>query len=84
MQSLAQLQKVVTPCIDCHQIPEDDFDTARESAEVRTQVVLKCIYLARVGRPDILCTENIFASAVAKCFKRSTRLISDIHCTVNL
>ena len=83
MKSLAQLHTVVTPCLDYHEFSDDDFDTARELADVPTQVVLTCIYLARVGRPDVLSTENIFASAVAKCNKRLARLISDIHCTVN-
>ena len=47
--------------------------------------MLKCLYLARIGGPDILWSVNKFARAVTKwtkaCDKRSARLISYIHCT---
>ena len=47
--------------------------------------VLKCLYLARSGRPDILWSVNKFARAVTKwtqaCDKRLARLMSYIHHT---
>ena len=43
-----QLYKVSTPCIDDHHFKEEE-------------IVLKCIYLARIGRPDILWTVNKLA-----------------------
>ena len=49
------------------------------------KMVLKCLYLARMGRPDILWTVNKLARAVTKwtgaCDKRLARLISYIHYT---
>ena len=56
-----------------------------ELSKVCSQIVLKCLYLARVGRPDILWSVNKLASAVIMwtraCDKRLARLISYIHHT---
>ena len=53
--------------------------------KVCSQIVLKCLYLARSGGPDILWSVNILARAVTKwteaCDKRLSRLISYIHHT---
>ena len=50
-----------------------------------SQIVLKCLYLARVGRPDILWSVNKLARSIIKwtkdCDKRLNRLISHIHHT---
>ena len=47
------------------------------------QIVLKCLYLARIGRPDIVWSVNKLARAVTKwtraCDRRWARLISHIH-----
>ena len=47
--------------------------------------VLKCLYLARIGRPDILWSVNKLARAITKwtkaCDKRLNRLFSYIHHT---
>ena len=52
---------------------------------VCSQIVLKCLYLARNGRPDILWSVNKFARSITKwtkaCDKRLSRLISYIHYT---
>ena len=49
------------------------------------QIVLKCLNLARLGRPDILWTVNKLTRAITKwaraCDKRLARLISCIHFT---
>ena len=46
---------------------------------------MKCLYSARIGRPDILWSENKLARAVTKWIRagdrRLARLISDIHHT---
>ena len=51
----------------------------------RSQIVLQCLYLARIGRPDILWSVNKLARAVTKwtqaCDRRLARLISHIHHT---
>ena len=48
-------------------------------------IVLKCLYLARIGRPDILWSVKKFARSVTKwtgaCDRRSVRLISRINHT---
>ena len=49
------------------------------------QIVLKCLYLARIGRPHILWSVNRLARAATKwtkaCDKQLARLISYIHHT---
>ena len=49
------------------------------------QIVQKCVYLARIGRPDILWSVNKLARAITNwtraCDKRLARLISYIHHT---
>ena len=54
-------------------------------SQVCSQIVLKCLYLARVGRPDILWSVNKLARSITKwtkaCDKRLCRLISYIHHT---
>ena len=56
-----------------------------ELSNVCSQIVLKCLYLARIGRPDILWSVNKLARSITKwtktCDKRLNRLISDIHHT---
>ena len=56
-----------------------------ENCEVCSQIVLKCLCLVRIGRPDILWSVNKLARAITKwtkaCAKRLARLISHIHHT---
>ena len=50
-----QLYKVSTPCIDDHHFKEEEeMKSVGELSHVCSQIVLKCLYLARIGRPDIL------------------------------
>ena len=49
-----QLYKVSTPCIDDHHFEEEEMKSVGELSQVCSQIVLKCLYLARNGRPDIL------------------------------
>ena len=48
-----QLYKVSTPCIDDHHFKEEEMKSVGELSHVCSQIVLKCLYLARIGRPDI-------------------------------
>ena len=68
-----QLYKVSTPCIDDHHFKEEEMKTAREWSQV-------CLYLARIGRPDILWSVNKLVRSTTKwtkaCDKRLNRLIS--------
>ena len=56
-----------------------------ELSHVCSQIVLRCLYLARIGRPDILWSVNKLARSITKwtkaCDKRLYRLISHIHHT---
>ena len=56
-----------------------------ELSQVCSQIVLKCLYFARIGRPDILWSVNKLARSITKwtraCDKRLNRLISKIHHT---
>ena len=53
-----QLYKVSTPCIDDHHFKEEELESVGELSIVCSQIVLKCLYLARIGRPDILWSVN--------------------------
>ena len=48
-----QVHKVAIPCLDDHQFKEEEMGSAGELSTVCSQIVLKCLYLARIGRPDI-------------------------------
>ena len=48
-----QLYKVSTPCIDDHHFKEEEMKSVGELSKVSSQIVLKCLYLVRIG-PDIL------------------------------
>ena len=80
-----QLYKVSTPCIDDHHFKEEELKSVGELSKVCSQIVLKCLYLARIGRPDILSSVNKLARSITKwtkaCDKRLSRLISYIHHT---
>ena len=80
-----QLCKVSTPCLGDHQFKEEELKSVGELSKVCSQIVLKCLYLARIGRPDILWSVNKLARSITKwtkaCDKRLSRLISYIHHT---
>ena len=80
-----QLHKVATPCLDDHQYNEEENGLVGELTTVCSQIAPKCLYLARIGGPDILWSVNKLARAVTQwikaCDKRSARLISYIHHT---
>ena len=80
-----QLYKVSTPCIDDHHFKEEEWKSVGEMSKLCSQIVLKCIYLARIGRPDILWSVDKLARSITKwtkvCDKRLNRLISYIHHT---
>ena len=46
-----QLYKVSTPCIDDHHFKEEDLESVGEMSKVCFQIVQKCSYLGRIGRP---------------------------------
>ena len=80
-----QLYKVSTPCIADRHSKEEELKSVGELSKVCSQIVLKCLYLARIGRPYILWSVNKLARSITKltkaCDKRLNRLISYIHHT---
>ena len=80
-----QLYKVSTPCIDDHHFKKEETKSVGELSQVCSQIVLKCLYLARIGRPDILWSVNKLARSITKwtkaCDKHLNRLISYTHHT---
>ena len=48
-----QIYKVSTPCIDDHHFKEEELKSVGELSKICIQIVLKCLHLARIGRPDI-------------------------------
>ena len=66
---LNKLYKVSTPCIDDHHFKEEELKYVWELSKVCSQIVLKCLYLARMGRPDILWSVNKLARSITKWTK---------------
>ena len=64
-----QSYKVVTSCFDDHHFKDEEHGTVGELSTVSSQIVLKCLYLARTGRTDILWSVNKLARAVTKWMK---------------
>ena len=64
-KTIQQRNKVATPCRDDHQFKEEELGCVGELSKVCSQIVLKCLYLARIGRPDIPWSVNKLARAVA-------------------
>ena len=84
---LKQLYKVSPPCIDDHHIKEEELKSVGELSKVCSQIVLKCLYSARIRRPDILWSVNKLARSFTKwtkaCDKRLNRSISIFIIHVN-
>ena len=78
-----QLYKVSTPCIDENRFKEEEMKSVGELSQVCSQIVLKCYFLTRIGRPDFLWSVNKLARSITKwtkaCDQRLNRLISYIH-----
>ena len=78
-----QLYKVSTPCIDDHHFKEEETKSVEDLSNTCSQIVLKCLNMAGIGRPDILWSVNKLARSITKwtkaCDKRLNRLISKIH-----
>ena len=71
--------------MDGHQFREEGDGSVGGLSTVRLHIVLKCLYLARIGRPAILWSVNKLARAVTKwtkaCDTCLARLMSYIHHT---
>ena len=82
-----QLHKVSSPCLDDHTFKKEELKAVGELSNVCSLIVLKKLYLARIGRLDILWSINKLVRTDTKwiraCDKRLARLISYIHHTNN-
>ena len=61
-----QEKKVATPCIADHQFKEEEMGPVGEFSQVCSQIVLKFLYLTRIGGPDILWSVNKLARSVTQ------------------
>ena len=66
-ENVEQLYQVSASCIDDHQFKKQELGAVGELSNVCSPIVLKCLYVARIGRPDILWSVNKVARPVAKC-----------------
>ena len=68
-----------------HSLSWGELKSVGELSDVCSQIVLKCLCLARIGRPDIRWSVNRLARAITKwtraCDKRLARFISYVHFT---
>ena len=64
-----QLYKVSTPCIDDHHLKQEETQFVGELSNTCSQIVLKCLYLTRIGRHDILWSVNKLARSITKWTK---------------
>ena len=61
-----QLYKVSSPCLEDHQIKKQELESVGELSEVCSQIVLTCLELAPIGRPDILWSVDKLARLVTE------------------
>ena len=64
---------------------KEELKSVGDLSKVCSQIVLKCLYLARIGLPDVLWSVNKLARSITKwtkaCDKRLNRLMSYIQHT---
>ena len=78
-KKVEQLYKVSNPCLGDHQYNREELESVGELSEVCSQIVLKCLYLARIGRPDILWSVNKLARSVTKWTQACDRRLARFH-----
>ena len=64
--NVEQFNEVSTLCNDDLQFKTEEMETVGELSKVVSQIVLAGLYLARIGRPDILWSANNLTRAVTK------------------
>ena len=60
-QTLKDLDKVITPCLDDHRIAPEDFITRGVLHDSAAKIVMKILYVALVSRPDLYWSVNSLA-----------------------
>ena len=64
--------KEAIPCIDEHHFKEEELKSVEVLSNVCSKIVLKCFFLARIGRPGILLSVNKRARSITKWTKAVT------------
>ena len=59
----SSLQQVAPPCLDDHRILVEDYETTGQVSAVCAQIVLNCLYMTRLGRPDLLWSVDTLAQS---------------------
>ena len=82
-KKVKHLYTVSSPCRDDHQVKQEEWNSVRDLSQVCSQTVLKFLYLARIGRPDILLSVNKLARAATKLRTHQdtffSRCVSVVH-----
>ena len=65
-ETVEQLYKVSHPCLDDHQFKEEELESVGDLSKLCSQIVLKCLYMARIGRLDILWSVKKLARSITK------------------
>ena len=58
-KKVEELYKVPSPRQFDHQFKQEELESVGEVSEVCSQIVFNCLYLARIGRPDILWSVHV-------------------------
>ena len=66
-KKLSDLKYVATPGINDDQLDSTDYAASGELAKCASKIVLKCLWCARLTRPDIYWTVNLLAKRAHKC-----------------
>ena len=70
-------KKCVERYSEFHQFKQEELESVGELSEVCSQIVLTCLYVTRIGRPDILWSVNKLARSVTQwtqaCDRRLTK-----------
>ena len=68
-KKVEHLLNVSSPCMDEHQFKKEDLELVGELFNVCSNIVLECLYHARIGRSDILWSVNKRAQTVKNGFR---------------
>ena len=74
-----QLYTVSSPCLNDHRFNMEELESVEELSAVCSQIVLKCLYLARIDRPDISLTVSKLARSVTKWTRTCDRRLARLH-----
>ena len=78
VEKTEQLYTAPTLCVDDHNFKKEELELVGELSDVCSQIVLKCLSLARIGGLDIPWSVNKLARAVTKWTRASDRRFSSM------